>query len=110
MGAFEGFDLVVDSFEGAGRNGVVIPSQQAVLVGQQEVGEVLQNPYSRCQTFLIPGQQKASGFFFGVLLPELAQVLLQVIGGRQVFVECESFFQTSAFITLIVEAVGIPQQ
>src|SRR5271170_4004956 len=87
-------DLVVRPLQGTRRDRVVIPRYQAQRVFPQRLGQTSQERNARSLCPCQPIQQEDRRLVLVVLLPEFPQLLLEVIGRRQRFVQLQSFVQT----------------
>ena len=102
----EEFDFVVGSFEGAGRDGVVILIEDAFAVGSERACE-LQELFDAARFGIRdPVIEEDAAGDFARLLPDLGEVLLEVVGRGQRLVELESFLQSLAVATFRVEVFG----
>lgn len=62
---------------------MVVPGQDSLAMGQQRLGELLQHADAGLMGFANPGLQMASrGGFIGKR-PQLPQIFLQIVGGKQ---------------------------
>ena len=109
-GSLESADLVIDAFESAGRDGEVVPVEDAGPMSFQCVGHCLENldaggPGAGTPVFQVP----ACDGFVG-LLPDLTEVLFQVVGDRQRLIQVECFHQSCPFILCFIEILLMLEQ
>lgn len=107
--ALEELEFVVGSFERAGGDGMVVPIQQAGAVAEEGCGELLQDSDATALSLFGPGRQAAFGAGFRGLVPQLPQIFLEVVRGRQRFIEGQRDFQAGRFEFAGIEVFGIAQ-
>src|ERR1017187_5827672 len=105
-----GLDFVVDAFQRAGRNAVVVESQDAVAVFLQGTGELLEHGDLRRIGAANPSVQDSSSAGFVRLPPDLTQVLLEVVRDRQRRVELQGVLQALLFVAEGVEVFRVLEQ
>src|ERR1035437_10767906 len=91
--AFEVFDLVVGALQGSGGDGVIVPCQNAVAEAFQGLGEVVEDGDAGAAGATAPAVEAPLGGGLIALIPELPEVLLEVIGGGQGGVELQGFLK-----------------
>jgi len=96
--SLKGSDFIVDAFDGAAGDREVIPVENARPVSLQSLRHGLQDFDSRCSSATTPVGQEFSGADFVELLPDLTQIVLEVIGRRKGLVQSQSFLEPSPFI------------
>ena len=74
-------DFVVDAFERSGGNRFVVPFEQAATVGQQGVAHGLQDADAGGVGAAAPIGEELLGRRLGRLLPELSQIVLDLVRG-----------------------------
>src|SRR5579863_1673005 len=82
-------DFVVDRFERASGNGMVIPSQKVAAMGRQGVGEFDEQSNAGVPGILEPGIEELGGRSLVGLFPELVQVVFHVVSNGQRLIELQ---------------------
>ena len=91
--AFHGFDSVVAAFQRSGRDGVVVPRQDAEGVETERLGELLEHPNAGRLRVHDPVHQKGFRHFLVVLFPDLVEFFFELIRDGQWFVQSQGFLQ-----------------
>jgi len=87
--ALHGFDFVVGAFEGSGGDGMIVPGEDALGVGQESAGELLDDADAGSQGLQIPRLEEPAGLGFAGLVPQLSQIFLEIVGGGQRLIQLQ---------------------
>src|SRR5512135_1736512 len=103
-------DLVVRPLHRARRDHHVVVGQQTTPMRRQRLGHLLQHLDPRCLRALDPAIEQQRPELLPRLLPELAEVLLQVVGHGQRLVQSQRLLQLLPLVLLLVEVLRRLQQ
>src|SRR5438874_13813142 len=88
-----GLDFVVDAFQRAGRNAVVVEGEDAVAVVCQDASKLLHHTYARRLGTADPIVEDSASHGLAVLPPDFTHVFLELVGDGQRSVESHSVLQ-----------------
>ena len=103
-------DFVVGALKGARGNGIIVPGQDAVAVGAKGSGKTHQHRDFGSLGLLDPVVKKGFGGFFGRLIPQLAQILFEIVGRRKGFVDLQCLPEAAGFTLCSVEVLRAFEQ
>ena len=108
--SFHRFDFVVGAFQGSGRDGVVVPGQDALGMEAEGSRKLFEHPNAGRFGVHDPIHKQGFRRFSIVLFPEFVQFVLQVISHGQRLVQPQCRPKTLGFATRSVEVVRAFQQ
>ena len=91
-------DFIVDAFDGSAGDRFEVPVEQSLAMSSQRLGHGLENSNAGSIRSSAPIVQELLGGLHGLLIPELSEILFQVIGSRQWLVERQRLLKLLSFI------------
>src|SRR5262249_15001599 len=108
--AFHGLDLGVGAFQGAGGYRVVVPGQDTRLMLLESIGEPLEQPDARGARTGQPVAEYTPGRALVGLVPDLPQILLEIVGDGQRLVQTQGPLQPLVLVALGIQVLRVFQQ
>src|SRR5271169_1634089 len=96
-------DFVVDSFKFGGGELEVVVGQEAGTVAGERFGDFVEDAHAGGEGAVDPVLEEGGGQSLVGLIPELGNLLAQVVGGGEGLVEREGLVQTLGFVASRVE-------
>ncbi len=108
--SLEELDLGVRALQGAGGDRYVVVSQQTLAVKGERVGHLAELPDSGSSSPSDPALEMPPGRLLVRLFPELPEILLQVVGGREWGVQVQSLLEPLALVAVRIQLVGVLEE